>query len=389
MTASRRSFLLAAASWWMSGVPFARRAEAQVVRVAGVEALVAAVARAEPGTVISVAAGFHVRDEPLVIERSGIVVEGEPGAELAIPITVAAPGVVLSRLAIRNRPVRVRADDVSIGRCRFRGYSGPLGMVHLRGRVAGFVCSRCEFSDTDPDSMECYGINFERLKEGSGPLLIEFCHFHDFAFSPGGKHRNSAIRLGEGQGQAHVSLRAEVRYCLFERVQGTETIQVKSSDNHLHHLTFLDLFDSRGRPRRPTNRFGKRNRWEVLWIERAFGIVVRDRGNRLVNVHCIDCSDGIVLPAGSATGDYPPDPTPPQVHPAAENTHVANCRGALWIGHQINRRHRVPASGTRVFSHDGPVIPGPFEVDTRIGEEPVDPVEIPPRLTPADVGPES
>jgi nitrous oxidase accessory protein len=104
---------LAAGLAWLAATV---AAPAAVVEVPAGESLADAVARAAPGDTLRLAAGDHAGG---VVDKAGLVVEGEPGAVVdgggrGRSIEVTAPDVIIRRLTVRGSGLSLSAMDAAV-----------------------------------------------------------------------------------------------------------------------------------------------------------------------------------------------------------------------------------------------------------------------------------
>jgi len=129
----------------------------------------------------------------------------------------------------------------------------------------------------------------------------------------------------------------------FERwAFAAQTVSVKSSGNTVRGNLFVDC-------RNVTNRHGADNRYEGNTLERSGGIVVHDRGTRVLR-NRLSGGGAIRVMGGNAEADT----TVQGRHPRAEDTYREDNSGLLDVGVRFEG-DPLPALDTVVASHQGPI----------------------------------
>jgi hypothetical protein len=348
----------------------------------GTGGLAAALAEARPGDHLLLEDGDYPGE--VVVGASGA--PGAPvvlrprrrwGARFTGRVAVAGADVTLHGLLLDGAAVELAGDRARMTRCRQAGTEG-IAVLVSGGR--GVEVDRNELS-----GMRGRGISVRpdpRDPAAAAGAWIHRNHLRDFE----GRRRENVhegLQLGQSRRDTDASLRALVELNLLERVSvDSEAVSVKSSDNTVRLNTLLDCRAF------VTNRHGERNRIVANRLERSLGITVHDRGNAVLGNVLVDCRDGIRVMAGNVAPDgWPGEGT----HPAAADTLVAgNVTDRLTVGYAF-RGHAVPATGTRVAAgQGGEGLRLLVEAGTVTGAEaPAAEGAPPPRLTPADVGPDA
>lgn len=180
----------------------------------------------------------------------------------------------------------------------------------------------------------------------------------------GGASGAAAIQVGLSMNDSERPIRARIENNRIERCDaGSEAISVKSSGNVFIGNT---LRDSRANI---TNRHGHGNVYQGNTLERAYCIVVHDRGTRLIGNRAVNpllarsfrIMGGNISATSNSQGG----------HPQAVDTYLAGNVGNLEIGAQFPG-NRLPAVNTTVASHSGSIslrahvgtrLPGGADVD--------------------------
>lgn len=307
----RRTFL-AATGLVGIGATAAAPAHARGKLVHSVEELRAAIARAVPGTVITVANGTYegpipvtgkrgTRDEPIVVRAEsvgGVVLTGEQSFVLS-----GSSDVTISGFAFRQRTTL----DVPPDCRRIRLTRNDFQLADLEG--LHWVMVRADYSTIDRN--EFHGKSTLGIYLGiEGPgtdgmargVHITRNYFRDHTFP--GDNGGEPIRLGVSP-RALSTAGAVVEFNLFERANGDpEAISVKSSGNTIRHNTIRDSLGG------IVLRHGNATRVEGNYLlSGENGIRIYGNDHLIVNNYVERISGaGVVLGSGNVRDHYPGEP---------------------------------------------------------------------------------
>ena len=282
---------------------------------------------------------------------------------------------VLSGVTITAATSVTRGANNRITGCRFRN-NPAMALLVAGGR--NVRVDRCEFA-----GCRGRGISVKPTSAMTG-LKIDRNRFHDFVGVPG-SNGFEAIQLGQGADHAVVNLKALIEMNLFERVSvDNECISVKCAGNTVRLNTLLDSKS------RFTNRFGKNNKFLSNWSENAWGILIRDANALVVGNRILKCGvrHGLRICAGDVdTRQGLRHHNGTARFPSALDAIVAkNEADSTIIGFTLFEDHTLPATGTRILGHIGPI---EYRIEQGTVVKPRSYRRSPRlvRLTPADVGP--
>ncbi len=381
MSMPRRAVLLGGAGILTTSRSLRTANARRLIEVDAAAELAIALSTAEPGDYIRLADGVYTSGGPLVLRAHATpdapvaVIAATPGrAVLLDPVILAGTYARLEGLDL-NASSEIDGDGNRITRCRF--IDNPVMALLIRGGRDVRV-DRCEFA-------RCRGRGISvKPSRGMAGLRIDRNHFHDFVGAKG-ENVHEPLQLGQGLNRAAIALGALVERNLFERVSiDSECISVKSSANTIRYNTLLDSQS------RITNRVGKHNLYHANWSERSHGILLRDEGHEVVNNRLIESErHGLMVCAGNVGTRFKAMrlKSGKVGQPCAKNVRlIGNAADRTMIGFAFNN-HTVPAEGTRLESHFGPIEYG-IETGTVVLEESFTPA-LPTafRLQLEDVGP--
>lgn len=358
------------------------------VQVADEDALRSALRDARPGDHIVLADGEHGRGGALTMTAGGtssqpvVLRAARPlAARMMVRLEVGAEDVVVAGLAL-TKGCAIAGARARVTHCEFKSTTG-IALNVARGR--GVTVDHCAF-------VGCLGRGLSVDPNGKPDMVSEpHIHHNYFADFVGreGDNSHEALQLGQFGDDALLPVGALVEDNLFERVSvDSETISVKSSNNTIRRNTFLDCRS------RPTNRFGNDNRWQANWIENCRGMWIYGARHELVGNRVIASRDGLCLMAGNTS----PEVVRVRAGGARARDLRPHCQDVTLIGNEADRlvvgkvakdrgeRFAMPATGTRIEGHVGPV-EFELEVDTVVREQARTDIPAATRLAPSQVGP--
>ncbi len=322
----------------------------RTINVANSSELASALASAQPGDHIVLAAGSYgaqafgtsvagTQANPIVIRAASKLT-----AALTDNLSIRHPWYILWGIDFDNaqlKPIDGVADLV-VRRCRARNYQNYQG-IWCRVKGPRVTFDRCEL--TLPVSR---GIAID-VANGGTDALIDRCHFHDWG-PTGADQTFEPIQFGFGFSSSDLNCNSTVRKCLFETINPAnnerECISIKSSGNRIEQCHLKD-------GRYLMIRHGENNRIEGCRLETVSGpkstrVGMFDRNNKLLTT----VAPQIYVFAGDVT---PANFSQSSEHPAAENAKVVSCNGACKVGVQEKNSYTLRASGTSVEAHTGAV----------------------------------
>ncbi|RZT17094.1 poly(beta-D-mannuronate) lyase [Kribbella sp. VKM Ac-2569] len=311
----RRTFLAATGVVGLTALPaLPATASSQGRLVGSLDELQAAIVRATPGSVITVADGTYevsapititgkrgTRDEPIVVRAEsvgGVVLTGEQSFVLS-----GSSDVTISGFAFRQRTTL----DVPPDCRRIRLTRNDFQLADIEG--LHWVMVRADYSTIDRN--EFHGkstLGIYLGVEGAGTdgmargVHITRNYFRDHTFP--GDNGGEPIRLGLSP-RALSTAGAVVEFNLFERANGDpEAISVKSSGNTIRHNTIRDSLGG------IVLRHGNATRVEGNYLlSGENGIRIYGNDHLIVNNYVERISGtGVVLGSGNVRDHYPGEP---------------------------------------------------------------------------------
>ena len=159
-----------------------------------------------------------------------------------------------------------------------------------------------------------------------------------------------------------------------------EVLTVKSSSNTIRFNTVRDCHGF------VSNRHGEGNTYAGNTLERTCGIVVQDRGTRLLGNRVSDTVDGRAVRINGGTITH--DTVRQGEHPQAMDTVISGNEFDMLVVGNMWQGFKYPARNTAISAHKGPIV-YKSAVGTTVGEQPVDDIPSPVVVTRSQVGPRS
>jgi hypothetical protein len=342
MALKRRNFLFGIASLPASTLLTGRILPGLTATVYNGPELHTALQAAGPGSTITLAPGDFGDIGRFTLASSGVSVRVQAPLRTVLRSNLVVTGdlVDLDELAFEEG-ISLVGNGLRIANSRFQNRG--ISVSGVNAEVAN--CEIAFFNDR--------GIAI------SGNAQNPYVHHNYIHDSRGGGNGHEGIQIGQSMNDNDRRVNARIESNRLERLDAeSEAISVKSSGNL---IVGNSLRNSRANI---VNRHGSNNVYQNNTLENAYGIVIHDRGNKVIGNRCVNSvlKRSIRIMGGDST----PESNRQGGHPQAVDTLVSgNTADYLIIGDQFPG-DRLPAVNTTVVDHNGPVVLK-AEVGTRLG----------------------